>query len=231
MPDKKDCPICNNESNLRITKGITKYYQCCNCKSLFCEPLNQEGLVGGEHEVERNEHQNHLRVARAVEILNGIPIEQTSILDFGCGAGLLIDDLNKAGYPNVTGYDSYNEKYLRLPEKEKYHLIIMVEVAEHFSAPYIEFDVAYRSLVNGGCIMIETGYLDAAFDDGHTIDDWFYLNPDAGHSTIYSNHGIDILMMSKGFRVKPFFNNYVRLYQKVIYPNLKGKGFGSQHSQ
>lgn len=214
MADKKDCPICNNESNLRITKGVVKYYQCSNCKSLFCEPLNQEGLVGGKFEVERNEKENHLRIERTDKILKGLDKAEVNILDFGCGQGLLINDLKKAGYPNVDGYDAYSEQYSRLPENNKYQLIIMVEVAEHFSAPYFEFDVAYRALVNGGVIMTETGMLDAAFEDGHTIDNYFYIAPEAGHSTIYTNHGLDVLMVQKGFRVKPFFNNYVRLYQK-----------------
>lgn len=211
----KDCPICTNESPLRLTKGITEYFQCTNCKTIFCDALNNEDKVGGLFEVERNEKENHLRIARVDEITKGMNKEDVWILDFGCGSGYLIDDLKKAGYPNVDGYDAYNEKFSKLPEKDKYHVVVCVETAEHFSFPYLELEVMHRCLKLRGCVMLETGYLDAAIEDGHEIDTYFYISPEAGHSTIYSNHGMDLLMALNGFFPKHYFNKHVKLYQKV----------------
>lgn len=210
------CPICFNGSSLRLTKGRTDYYECSNCGSLYCGMLDQDGLVGGEHEESRNQTQNHLRIERIDKMAFGIPKEEVRILDFGCGAGMLIEDLKKAGYIHVDGFDAYSEQYCRLPAKEQYHIVTAIEVFEHLAADYIELDAIWKSLVNGGRVMVETGILDAAFEDGHTIDDWFYINPAAGHSTIYSLHGLDLLLATHGFSPRQRFSNYVSHYQKVV---------------
>lgn len=209
------CPLCYNGSSLRLTKGTTEYYECSNCHSLYCGPLDQEGLVGGQFEVERNQNQNDLRIERINKMAGNIPKEEIHILDFGCGSGLLIEDLKKAGYPNVDGFDAYSEKFCRFPQKNKYHIVTAIEVFEHLSDLYLELDLIYKSMVDGGRIMVETGIIDAAKEDGHTLDDWFYINEKAGHSTIFSSHGLDILLSTHGFAPRQAFCNYVKHYQKI----------------
>lgn len=214
-PKKRDCIICTNESQLVVTKGITEYFQCINCKTVFCNALDNENMVGGKFEVERNEKENHLRIERINEITKGLDKNDIWILDFGCGTGYLIEDLKKEGYKNVDGYDAYNEKYSKLPEKNKYHVVVSVETFEHFAFPFVELDVINRCLLNYGCCYVETGYIDAAIEDGHTVENYFYLAPEAGHSTIFSHHGIDLLMAYRGFLVKYNFNKHCKLFQKL----------------
>jgi 2-polyprenyl-3-methyl-5-hydroxy-6-metoxy-1,4-benzoquinol methylase len=141
--------------------------------------------------------------------------EDIRILDFGCGSGLLIDDLNRAVYPNVDGFDAYSEQYCRLPPKDYYHIVIMVEVIEHLAANYQELDLIYKSLLPNGRVMIETGIINAALEDGHSINEWFYVDPAAGHSTIFTVHGLDSLLCQKGFAPRQAFCNYVKHYQKI----------------
>lgn len=209
------CPICYNGSSLRLTKGATEYYECSNCHSLYGGIIDQDGLVGGEFEFERNNTQNHLRIERINKMTGNIPKEEIKILDVGCGSGMLIDDLKKAGYINVDGFDAYSEKYHRLPVKNNYHIVTAIEVVEHFAFPYLEFNVIYNSLLENGRLMVETGIIDAAIEDGHTIDNWFYVNPAAGHSTIFSLHGLDVLLSTHGFAPRQRFSNYVSHYQKM----------------
>lgn len=206
------CPICNNEAPLRLTKQYTEYFQCESCKMLFSEPLNQEGLVGGMHEDGRA-LQNDIRLGRIETMTNGLKKEDIRILDFGCGHGLLVNYLKEAGY-NVIGYDAYNEEYSRLPEKNKYHLCLMIEVVEHTSSPFVEVDVINRSLVDGGLLYIETGFVDIATEDGISLDDYLYVSPAAGHSTIFTHHSLDCLMLLKGFQSKRHFDRNCRLYTK-----------------
>ena len=126
MDNKIRCPICSNEPNHFFWKGNIMYSQCSNCKTVFCIPLEQENKIGGEFEVERNQKENHLRIERIDKMTVGMPKEEVRILDFGCGNGLLIEDLKKAGYIHVDGYDAYNEKYWKLPKKESYHIITVI---------------------------------------------------------------------------------------------------------
>lgn len=213
--DKISCLICLNEPDRFFYKGATMYSQCANCKTVFCDILEQEGLVGGEYEEERNKKQNHLRIDRIKQMTGFIPQEEVRILDWGCGHGYLIEDLKKEGYVHVDGYDAYFEKYQQLPKKNEYHVISLIETAEHFSKPYREFDYMLKCLMQNGCVMIETGFVEIPEQEGQDIEDYFYINPNAGHSTIFSHHGLDLLMALKGFTPRQHFNRHVRLYQKL----------------
>ena|GEM_PF-2524486 len=215
MPSKT-CPICDNTAYLFAVKSSVQYNRCVNCNTIFTDDLSQENLVGGSYEKERNEKHNAIRIERVDKMAEGIPKEEVRILDVGCGNGLLIKDLLAAGYPHVDGYDAYNPEYQKLPEPNAYHIVISVETFEHFSPPYIEVNMINRCLVNYGVCCVETGIQEAAEEDGHAMQDWFYIDPKAGHSTIYSRHGLDLLMCYRGFYVKRSFDKYVKLYQKIV---------------
>lgn len=214
MIQTKTCYICNNEAHFVFRKEMTDYFKCSNCAMIFSDQLPNEGLIGGVAEVERNTQQNHLRIARIDEMVLGSKKDDVWILDWGCGTGYLIEDLKKAGYPNVVGYDMYNEKFSRLPERDKFHIVVSVECFEHFAPKYIEIDVIYRSLKVGGACYIETGFLDATRADGISDEDNPYINPAAGHSSIYTHHAMDLLMARKSFIPMQKFNRHCHLYIK-----------------
>jgi len=216
--EKIQCPICSNEPNHFFHKGHILYSQCANCKTVFCEALDQEGLVGGSYEVERNEKENYLRIERIeqIRVKMDVPKEEFRILDFGCGNFLLGNDLIKYGYKHVDGYDPYTEKYNRLPQKDSYHIITCIECIEHTSSPYREIDVMYKALVNYGCVIFETSFTNVAEEEGIPIDTFFYVAPEAGHSTFFSHHGLDLLMALKSFIPRQHFNRHCRTYQKLI---------------
>jgi len=208
----KICPICNNHAHWRLNKLGTDYYQCTNCKTLFSAAIDQDGMVGGGAEIERNEQQNAGRIER-VKTMFGGRVEGVKVLDFGCGNALFVSDLLKEGY-DAIGYDAFNEKYCTLPTKDTFHLCTMVEVAEHLSGKYIEFDCIYRSLLKGGVLYIETSFVNVAEQEDIPLEDFHYIAPQAGHSTIYSWHGLDLLLSQKGFTPLQHINRHVRLYIK-----------------
>lgn len=210
----KTCPICSNQAIFTFRKETSDYYQCTNCRMLFCDAIDQEGLVGGGAHEERNTLQNPLRIERIRQMTMGSRPEDVYILDAGCGFGRLINDLKESGFPNVDGWDAYNPEYSRLPEKDKYHVIICVEMIEHTVSNYPEIDVMYRALKKGGIIYMETGYLDASREDGVADIDNLYINPIAGHSTIWTHHAMDIAMTSRGFSVCRKMNRHCHLYKK-----------------
>ena len=182
-------------------KNGTEYFQDDN-GIIFCEPLNQDQMVGGGCEQVRNEMQNHLRLDRVFRLK-----DNANVLDFGCGNGLLIRDMKAVGI-KCTGYDKFNPKFKKLPKKETFDIVIMVEVIEHLNEPFKELDMIYQSLVKGGIVMIET-----SFSDWLTLED-SYIEPSVGHSTIFSHRGLTELMSSKGFTEGGHFDRNVRIYKK-----------------
>lgn len=210
----KICPICFNHAHFRLRKETTDYHECTSCGTLFSDPLDNSNMVGGGNELARNVEQNHLRIDRINRMCIQANKEAIRILDFGCGHGMLIKDLKYAGYV-CSGYDAYNEQFDKLPEKGIYNIVTAIEVIEHTSAPFAEIDVIYRSLVPNGICMIETSFTNIAHQEGIEYEDFFYIDPKVGHSTIFSHHGLDVLMCLKGFRPIAHWNRHVRGFQKI----------------
>lgn len=207
------CPICSNHAPIRLTKKNTNYFQCSSCKTLFSDALDNDNMVGGGNEEQRNKEQNKERITRINEIINGRK-EDSRILDFGAGHGLLVKDIIESGIP-CDAFDAYNPEFNKIPEKDTYHIVTMIEVIEHLSSPYMEIDVVRRSLKKGGLVMIETSFIDIAYEEHISLEDFFYVEPSVGHSTIFSHHGLDLLMCLKGFAPRQHWNRNVRCYQKV----------------
>ena len=82
----------------------------------------------------------------------------------------------------------------------------MVEVIEHTNAPYLELDDVRSMVAPGGKVIIETSFSNWV-DESHP-----YLNPEIGHSTIFSHFGLDALMATKGFVAGQHVNRNVRIY-------------------
>jgi SAM-dependent methyltransferase len=210
----KICPVCSNHAHWRLKKQNTDYHQCTSCLTLFSDPLDNSNMVGGGNEVARNEEQNHLRIERIDAMCHNQHLSDIRVLDFGCGHFMFGNDLISHGY-RCDGYDVFNEKYSKLPEKGVYDIVTMVEVIEHTSAPFAELDVIHRSLVPGGIVMIETSFVNISQQEGIELEDFFYIDPSVGHSTIFSHHGLDVLMCLKGFKPISHWNRHVRGYQKI----------------
>lgn len=208
------CHICNNPSPFLLRKGIADYFQCESCRTVFCAELDNSEMIGGLWEKERAE-QNSIRIDRMNTMTEGMKKEDVFIMNFGCGNNLLGKDLIDAGYVNTFAYDAYNDEYRKLPEKDKYHIVVAVEVVEHLAPNYIEFDVIHRCLKNNGLLYTETGFTNIADRDGIDLKDFLYVAPEAGHSTIFSHHGYDLLLSRKGFVPRRHFDANCRLHMKI----------------
>lgn len=205
------CPSCNTLPFKRLIKKNIQYYQCPYCETLFSGVLPNDNMVGGGFEMERNTYQNQGRLERIIQLVENI--ETAKILDFGCGNGLLVDFL-KYNHVNVYGYDKYNPKY-DIVKSYNFDLISMVEVIEHLSHPFEEIEHIHWLLKDGGILYIETSFIDVAKNEKIPLEDFFYIDPKVGHSTIFSHMGLDILMIKKGFLPLNHINRNVRLYKKA----------------
>lgn len=208
------CPVCANICFYRLTKKVTKYFQCSNCAMVYSDPIDQENMVGGGAEVPRNEQQNHLRIERLNAIFKGKEKPLIEVLDFGCGHGMLVSDLRNEGY-DAVGYDAYNPEFSKLPPNNYFDAITCIEVIEHCSYPFAEIEVMHRSLKKYGVVIFETSFTDVASQENISLEDFTYLEPSVGHSTLFSHHSLDLLMVGRGFKVGRHFNRHVRIYYKA----------------
>lgn len=203
------CTICGHPAKIIFNKKGYDYYECSHCKSIFVpDGIDQSNMVGGEHEVGRNENENATRIERIKELVG----KYGRVLDWGCGHGYLVKDLKEAGM-DAVGYDKFNPDFDKIPEGH-FNLICLIEVVEHLSDPFNELDIIYQKLLPNGILKLETSFVDVALEEGIPLESFFYISPTHGHSTIFSHYGMDRLMIRKGFKVVPPINRNVRIFQK-----------------
>lgn len=182
-----------------IKKGIEYFYD--DYGTCFCDPIDQSGMVGGVHEEGRNELENPQRIER-IRSLSAAPM----VLDYGCGHGLFVDYLMANGI-NAIGYDKFTNRNT-LPQGFKFDIVVLTEVIEHLQEPFTELDHIFQLLLPTGKVMIETSFTDWLQFEAE------YINPDAGHNTVWSHSGLTAMMISKGFIEGEHFNRNVRIYTK-----------------
>jgi len=212
------CPACNNEGVLILDKNGIGYNSCTMCQTVYSGPLDNSGKVGGGFEEERNQNENSIRMERFSDLLYSLNIIKPSagsILDFGCGHGMLVRYLLESGF-DADGYDKFNPDFDSFEPGKKYDIVSMVEVIEHLSHPFEELDTIRELLTKDGVLYIETSFVDVANQEKIPLHEFFYIDPSVGHSTIFSHLGLDILMLRKGFRPLNHINRNARLYQKQL---------------
>lgn len=206
------CACCGNAAEKRLTKEAVDYYQCVNCGTLLSKPLPNDNMVGGTNEEERNDSHNDERFFRLYNLLENKTILESNILDFGCGNAYFVGYLAVRGF-RIWGYDKYSEAHNDLPT-EKMDMVTMIEVIEHLSHPFEELDQIYSLLNENGFLYIETSFTDIAVEDGVELEDFIYVNPTIGHSTIFSHKGLEMLLKRKGFKLFNKINRNTFVFQK-----------------
>lgn len=200
---QKKSIITGGEAVRSFVKGGVTYFTCKDTGTIFCKALDQSEKVGGIHEEGRNNEPDNIERIRRIKQITGK--DNPRVLDFGCANGYFLKDLNNNGCIGF-GYDPYVEGYTEITKEVD--CISAIEVIEHFSEPFNEFDMMLDALVSGGKCYFET-----SFSDWHDKDS-FYITPEVGHSTIWSHKGLDYMMEKKGFKIEPHINRNVRIYSK-----------------
>lgn len=195
------CPACTASGEPAFSKSGTVYYDCRECGTLFVPGgLEQGGMVGGTGEADRA-LQNKERVQRFRSL------GATEVLDYGCGNGALVWECNYAGL-SATGFDPFSEKFKDWPYSNP-NLVSMIEVVEHLTSIPAEI----TRLQSGTWL-----YIESSFRGNRTLPElgqWDYVNPSIGHSTIWSERGIDGALAISGFQSQTPFNQHVRVYRKI----------------
>lgn len=210
-----NCPVCQYENNPAFEKGGVDYHLCKVCDTCYSVALPNDNKLGGVAEDERR-NDNHERVRRFR--MYGCE----TLLDYGCGHGFLGQDAAALKLQTYS-YDKFNPKFSQMPEKPV-DVVSLIEVIEHMTAPFAELNEIWEALRPGGHVYIETSFTDVGKSlIGKTdhlgthvkeLKDFFYISPEAGHSTIFSHRSLDMLMTAKGFTPQQHINPTVRIYRK-----------------
>lgn len=190
-------------------KCTVKYFQCQSC-GLITVPESKKYDLSKIYNAEyftnvdcgwKGRAEKLLKYVRYLNILN--PLKEMQFCDFGAGNGYLSKLLIDSGF-NVLAYEPFlrNDHYL---EKSYYcdkpfntDVLLMVEVFEHFTNAFEDIGKILSDFHNPKLIIFTTILTDNA---NEPINDWFYLEPDSGHFTLWSKKSLTLLGEMNGYKL------------------------------
>lgn len=162
-------------------------------------------------------------VLKFINVLNiSLNLKKLLICDYGAGNGYLTKSLIDNGY-KVLAYEPYlgkelylDKKYFRL-DSFKADILLMIEVFEHFFNASKEIKEILLKFNYPRLIIFTTLLVENSKRNGTDIIDWWYLNPDAGHFTLWSEKGLKSLGISEGYRIISFSDFFHIFVKKEFY--------------
>ena len=161
--DFSKCCEVYRRTNLSISGVPIYYYRCSRCRFIFTTGLdhfthdefrqhvyNQEYLlIDPDYELARPRD-------NAAKVCGLFPdAKLQSVLDYGCGHGVLAQLLRAAGFPRVDTYDPFVPEYSTKP-LERYECVVCFEVVEHSTDPAGIFADMNELLTDNGMILFST---------------------------------------------------------------------------
>lgn len=224
-----ECRLCRSETKYLfhrriLNKHIIGYMQCTVCHSLQTE----KPFWLAESYVDENEKYDTGQVFRSItnaalvfalaDIFN---LKNEKILDYGCGAGLLVRLLRDAGL-NAYGFDQYSIPRLCIAFHEHELLggsiINACEVVQHFENPKDDFD---KLFIHKPLIVI----ISTTLYNGEGSS-WYYLASQHGqHIFFYSKQAMELIGRKYGY-----FTLFLDEYTIYLKTNLAEKLFISNGS-
>ncbi len=211
--------------------------------SLAYDLIKEKILMPSKH------YLNIIEIINKVTSYNENQGKSLTLLDFGCGQGLLLKLLENYNY-NLYGYDFSNELielaiknttnakiYNKLPENKKYDVIVLSEVLEHLQDPLSVLKDLKDKLNKGGFLILTV-------PNGDRFNLGLYLHKKNEFQPIndimYTFSEISLFLKLCSFRmlywegIGPIFrrsntnNILIKIINKFLYPFLEKifKAFG-----
>jgi SAM-dependent methyltransferase len=231
-PPLPGCPICGGRTVKRFSKECNgmdvDYLLCLSCSHLTAGEISKAPRYdGGEYfkEIDTGWKERNATILRMIKLLTRLPgirlSARSTVLDFGCGTGRLVSDLNHAGF-RACGFEPYPESgaasenlFTDWNQARQtlgpVDLLACIEVLEHLRDPDDFMQKASQALAPGGYLLISTGIFNTRSHD----EDWWYLGPEAGHVSIFSENSLRLLL--DRYQFQPIFrgNDMVWLFRSV----------------
>lgn len=212
------CLICNAPAYFFISKKDRfgqeyRYIKCSRCRFLFDQDLvlNKNALEVKTAKVYDQEYFTRidsgwkLRGDKMAGVINAFlkifgwvrGKKNMTVLDYGAGNGYVTSLLKSPG--QIFYYDKYEKPTYRgdflVSEKPKEaNLVCAVELVEHLADLHEWEHISKLSL---NALIFTTEVSNGISDD--QLQHWVYVNPDAGHTSVYSFEALAILAKKYGF--------------------------------
>lgn len=209
------------------------YCECPSCHHLTTTGIGSSANYSGSEyfaDIDYGWEQRNAKILEIIGILLRLPgfelNRHSGVLDYGCGKGRLVKGLRQFGL-NAYGYepfvsDSEGAFVLRdirdIREKlSVIDMILLIEVIEHVTNPHELMDKLNSLLRPGGMLLLST----ELYDEQRCDSSWYYLNPSAGHVSIFSRVSLLHLMRSHGFVPVMRLNETLWLFSSTNVPNKR----------
>jgi 2-polyprenyl-3-methyl-5-hydroxy-6-metoxy-1,4-benzoquinol methylase len=222
-----ECLICdyhidqNDESafvpfpcNVRAFKDETfKVWRCPNCSTIHCLDVVDIDHYYAKYPFAEAQLTLPFRLCYQTFYKQLIKhgLSQThSILDYGCGNGLVVNYLRQNGFANTHGYDPYAPKDgfgdATILQKAPFDYILLQDIIEHVEDPHDLLTKLDSLLSPGGYILIGTP--DAANIDltRPELSNYYNAVHVPYHLHIYTRESIESLGIRQGWEVVDFFD-------------------------
>ncbi len=203
--------------------------RCLNCSHVFCSPI-PKNIYKNYEDVVDNQYLSYLESIKISSkiILPYIKrlVPNGKILDVGCATGEFLTVAKKSGYLaeglELSKWSSeiarkkkikvYRERLKELAKKypERYEVITLFGVIEHFEFPIEEISNIYTLLKPGGILVIWTGNVNSISSRILRRNWWYWQGQ---HIQYFSHKSLNLLAKNSGFehittKTYPFVATY-----------------------
>ena len=130
-----------------------------------------------------------------------------TLLDYGCGSGLLVDELRRIGYRRSVGYDPYHEKFNDPAVlNHQFDFVVLQDVIEHSENPVRLLDEVIGLTAPGGILCL--GSPNAEAIDLSQPEMFTHSLHQPYHRNILSAGILRSLAGKRGLTVEKYYNVY-----------------------
>jgi len=233
MVECTECNVCNGNGKYENTQDsrdiacnvrafqheVFTVWRCPSCGSLHCKQPIDAGRYYRSYPVKshtldfwaRTAYTNYLRRLTQVKIN-----QASSVLDYGCGPGLLVEFLKQSGFQDVAGFDAHVPKFSNKAALDRtYDLVITQDVIEHVDNPREWLESLVQLLNPEGIICIGTP--NAAEIDLSQADTFALSLHQPYHRHLLSYRALIAMAEKAGLKA---IAQHDRFYYDTLYPTV-----------